>query len=71
MCIYILSNSFDNPSLNFPYRTLHLQIFEQKTSGWWFEATFLKDMSSSIGMSRHSQLDGKIKIDGNQTTNQI
>ena len=39
-------------------------------SGWWFLATPLKNMSSSIGMMRFPILMGTCQIHGNQTTNQ-
>ena len=38
--------------------------------GWWFQATPLKHMSSSIGMMTIPNISGKIKLMF-QTTNQI
>ena len=39
-------------------------------TGWWFLATPLNNMISSIGMMKATQYSWENKIDGNQTTNQ-
>ena len=49
----------------FPGIFLELQLFQwvKKTSGWWFLATPLKNMSSSIGMMTEPQYFWENKID--------
>ena len=56
---------------SFPVQRNTTNIDKQYQTGWWFFATPLKNMSSSIGMMTFpiNGIYGKIKH-GNQTTNQ-
>ena len=46
--------------------TVSVHCFSQMMTGWWYTYPFEKWWSSSVGMTWHSQLNGKKK----QTTNQ-